>query len=161
MIRNFIKYLFGKKSELNDLSAKDALLAKVILDIHRKRTHSEFVVVPLFSLKPIHAIDRDNALKTTEKRAEKLREVKAEFCANIRITREVLAEYLPSVSAIKVVQESEKSVIAYEGNGRLVALQRVFEPSDGLLIEVEQYHFRNPAKILRRMNRVRRLNGLC
>ncbi len=161
MIRNILKYLFGKKSELTHLSTKDALLAKVILDIHRKRTHTKFVLVPLFSLKPIHVIDRENALLATEKRIEKLREVKDEFLTKNRITREVLAEYLPSISAIKVVQESENSIIAYEGNGRLVALQRVFEPTDGLMIEVEQYHFRNPAKILRRMNRIRRLNGLC
>ncbi len=161
MVRNFIKYLFGKKSELTHLSTKDALLAKVILDIHWKRTHSKFVLVPLFLLKPVHAIDRENALLATEKRIGKLREVKDELLAKNRITREVLAEYLPSISAIKVVQESENSIIAYEGNGRLVALQRVFEPTDGLMIEVEQYHFRNPAKIIRRMKRVRCLNGLC
>lgn len=161
MITKFITYLFSKKSEFTDLSAKDALLAKVILDIHRKRTHSEFVFVPLSSLKPIHAIDRENALLTTAKRAKKVREVKEKLLVKHQITRDVLAEYLPSISSIKVVQESEKSVIAYEGNGRLVALQSVFEPADGILVEVEQYYFRNPKKILRRMNRVRRLNGLC
>lgn len=161
MIKKFISYLFGKKSELSDLSAKDALLAKVILDIHRKRTHSEYVFVPLFSLKPIHAIDRENALRTTSKRAEKLQMFKEELLAKHQITREVLAQYLPSISSIKVVQESSKSFIAYEGNGRLVALQKVFEPVDDIMIEVEEYYFRNPKKILRRMNRVQRLNGLC
>jgi hypothetical protein len=161
MIKNFITYLFGKKSELADLSAKDALLAKVILDIHRKRTHSKFVFVPLSSLKPIHAIDCENALLTTAKRTDKLREVKEELIAKHRLTREVLAEYLPSISSIKVVQESVNSVIAYEGNGRLAALQSVFESADDIMVEVEEYCFRNPKKILRRMNRVRRLNGLC
>ena len=76
------------------------------------------------------------------------------------LTRAVLGEYLPSVSWVKVVRESENSYIAYEGNGRLAAMQRVFEPADEMLVEVEEYRFRNPAKILRRMNRVRKMNGL-
>jgi len=60
-IKKFTRYLLGKTSELKELDSKDALLAKTVLDIHRKRTHSQFVLVPLFALKQIHAIDRDNA----------------------------------------------------------------------------------------------------
>ena len=73
---------------------------------------------------------------------------------------DVLARYLPSVSWIKVVRESESSYLAFEGNGRLAAMQTVFAPEDGLLVEAEHYTFRNPKKIIRRLNRVRRLNGL-
>jgi len=75
------------------------------------------------------------------------------------ITRGVLGEYLPSVSWIKVVKEPDDSYISYEGNGRLAALQHVFSPSDGMSVEVEEYYFKNPKKILRRMSRIRRLNG--
>jgi hypothetical protein len=158
-IINFTKYLTGKTSELGDLDIKDALLAKTVLDIHRKRTHSAFVMVPLFSLKQIHAIDRENAIKATEKRVQTLEEVKAVLLQKKEITREVLAEHLPSVSWIKVVKEPGNSYISYEGNGRLVALQKVFSPSDGMNVEVEEYYFKNPKKIWRRMSRVRRLNG--
>ena len=76
------------------------------------------------------------------------------------LTQDTLNQYLPSVSAIKVVRENENTYIAYEGNGRLAAMQRVFEAADGITVEVEQYHFNNPSKIIRRLNRVRRLNGL-
>lgn len=155
----YIKYLIGKTSELGDLETKDALLAKTVLDIHRKRTHSEFVIVPLFNLKQIHAIDRDNAIKATEKRVRKLEEVRNILLQKKNITRDVLGEYLPSVSWIKVVKEPGDSYISYEGNGRLAALQQVFSPSDGMSVEVEEYYFKNPKKILRRMSRVRRLNG--
>ena len=72
----------------------------------------------------------------------------------------MLSDVLPSISAIKVVKQSDDSYIAYEGNGRLAALQEVLSPSDGISIEVEEYHFNKPTKILRRMTRVRRLNGL-
>jgi len=159
-ILEFIKYLVGKSSELGDLDTKDALLAKTVLDIHRKRTHSEFVMVPLFALKQIHAIDRENAVQATEKRVQKLEEAKNILLQNKEITREIITEYLPSVSGIKVVKECDGSYISYEGNGRLVAMQKVFSPADGINVEVEEYHFKNPTKILRRMSRVRRLNGL-
>lgn len=156
----FIQYLSGKASELGDLDTKDALLAKTVLDIHRKRTHSEFVLVPLFALKQIHAIDRENAIVATEKRMQKLAEVKELLLQKKNITREILAKYLPSVSWIKVVKDYDNTYISYEGNGRLVAMQQVFSEADGINVEVEEYHFRNPTKILRRMARVRRLNGV-
>ncbi len=66
------------------------------------------------------------------------------------LTKEVLAEYLPSVSGIKVVKNSDNYYISYEGNGRLVAMQKVFSPSDSINVEVEEYYFKNPVKILRR-----------
>ena len=159
-MRNFFKYLINKRTELADLEAKDALLAKVILDIHRKRSHSSFVTVGLFSVKPIHAIDHDNAIQDTEKRIQALQRKKNLLLEKKILTKDLLAEVLPSISAIKVVKQSENNYIAYEGNGRLAALHKTFSESDGIMIEVEEYHFRNTTKILRRMDRVRRLNGL-
>ena len=41
-----------------------------------------------------------------------------------------------------------------------MALQKVFSPDDDLRLEVEQYMFRNPAKIIGRMNRIRAMHGL-
>jgi len=67
---------------------------------------------------------------------------------------------MPSVSWIKVVQDRPGGYLAFEGNGRIAAMQVVFTPSDGIEVEVEQYYFRNTRKIVRRLNRVRRLNGL-
>ncbi len=157
---HFIKYLLGKTSELADLETKDALLAKIVLAIHRKRTHSENLLVPLFALKQIHAIDRENAILATEKRIEQLQKVKSHLLEKKDLTQKILADYLPSVSGIKVVKDTENSYISYEGNGRLVALQKVFSPDDGINVEVEEYHFKNPEKILRQMTRVRKLNSL-
>lgn len=159
-ITKFISYLLGKKSEVKDLEKKDVLLAKTVLDIHRKRTHSSFVFAPLFSVKQIHAIDRENAIKSTEKRVDILLQSKEKLLQHKNITKEILNQYLPSVSGIKTVKDTDESYIAYEGNGRLVALQKVFTPSDEMYIEVEEYHFKNPKKILRRIKRVRKYNGL-
>ena len=159
-ISKFINYLIGKRSELADLEAKDALLAKTIIDIHRKRTHSDFVIVPLFSLKQIHAIDHENAITATKNRVISLKKNKVMLLEKKTLTRDNLSEYLPSISAIKVVKQSDDYYIAFEGNGRLVAMQEVFDASDDISIEVEEYFFKNPANILSRMDRVRRLNSL-
>lgn len=145
-IRQFIHYLIGKRSELADLEAKDALLAKTILDIHRKRTHSDFIIVPLFALKQIHAIDHDNAIAATEKRIKALKEKKDDILAIKTLTKDRLSEHLPSISTIKVVKQSDDSYIAYEGNGRLVAMQAVFSQTDNLNIEVEEYYFKIQAR---------------
>ena len=158
--RRLFRYLRGKRSEIDDLDVKDIVMAKVILDIHRKRTHKEIVNVPLFALLPIHTLDRENAIEATRRRIEALQPHRQELLQGGRLTCEMLARYLPSVSWIKVVQETPDAFLAFEGNGRIAAMQAVFQPDDGLFVEVEQYLFRNPRKIVRRLNRVRRLNGL-
>ena len=159
-IQKFIDYILGKRTEVSDLEVKDAVLAKTVLDIHRKRTHKEIVQVPLYALQQVHELDRDNTQESISERAKTLEAHKERILDAGGLTQQLLNEFLPSVSAIKVVQENENSYIAYEGNGRLAAMQRVFSRSDGLFVEVEQYHFRNPTKIVRRLNRVRKLNGL-
>jgi hypothetical protein len=159
-IRKFFSYLAGKKSEVQELELKDVVMAKSILDIHRKRTHKELITVGLFSIRQIHMLDRDNALQATQQRVESLQAYKEELLATGTITCDDLAQLMPSVSWIKVVQNRPGGYLAFEGNSRLAAMQEVFAPSDGMKVEVEQYHFRNTRKIVRRLNRVRRLNGL-
>ncbi len=158
--KKLLRYLAGKRSELEDLDVKDVVLAKAVLDIHRKRTHKRIVSVPLFSLFQIHTLDRDNAMEATQRRIETLEAHKDVLLEAETLSCEVLARYLPSVSWIKVVRETPDVFLAFEGNGRIAAMQSVFAPEDGLWVEVEEYVFRDATKILRRLNRVRRLNGL-
>ena len=134
---------------------EDVVMAKAILDIHRTRTHKEVVAVPLFSLRQIHTLERENAIAATRRRIEALQEHKKELQAAGTLTCDVLARVLPSVSWIKVVREGDGSYLAFEGNGRIEAMQAVFSLEDDLRVEVEEYRFRNPRKIIRRLNRVR------
>ena len=159
-IRRFLSYLIGKRSELADLEYKDAVLARAVLKIHRTRTHKERATIPLFHARKVHRLDRENALASLRERIEALQAVRQELREAGTITCELLARHLPSVSWIKVVRAAPDLYLAYEGNGRLEALQQVFAPEDGIRIEVEEYHFRNPSKVLRILNRVRKLNGL-
>jgi hypothetical protein len=159
-LRKIISYLVVKKFEVQELDLKDVVLAKAILDVHRKRTRKEMTTVPLFSIRQIHMLDRENALQATHQRLKTLQACKEELLQAGKITCDVLARFMPSVSWIKVVQDRPGGYLAFEGNGRIAAMQEVFTPSDGIDVEVEQYHFRNTRKIVRRLNRVRRLNGL-
>ncbi len=159
-IKRLFSYLLGKRSEASDLDLKDVMLMKAVLDIHRKRTHKSRVSVPLFAICKVHRLDRENSMLATRRRIAMLGEHKQELLAAGEMTSELLAEHLPSISWMKVVEHEPGGYIAFEGNGRLAAMQEVFSPQDGMRVEVEQYHFRNTPKIVRRLNRVRKLNGL-
>lgn len=158
-LKTFLFYLWGKRSELAQMDEKDALLAKLVMDIHRKRTSSSLFMVDLFALYPVHPIDRDNAMAATQKRIVALEQNKEHILRQKELSSEVLMRYIPSVSAIKCVRTIEGELVTFEGNGRLYALQHVFEKSDGLKVAVEEYFFRNTKKLSRRINRIRMLHG--
>lgn len=159
-IKRFGAYLFKKRSEIEDMDFKDVVMAKTILDIHRARTHKERMFVPLFSLHPIHRLDRENAITATEQRVRDLEQHRPEWLRIGDISSDLIGQALPSVSWIKVVENPDRDFLAFEGNGRLSAMQQVFKADDGIRIEVEAYRFRRPKTIIRRLNRVRRMNGL-
>lgn len=157
----FYDYLLNKKSEVANLERKDAILAKTVMDIHRRRSNSEFVTLSLAQLMPIHKIDREGAIEATKARVQTLQKHKQTLADQRVFSREVLAQYLPSVSWIKVIDHPDGTYVAYEGNGRLAALQQVFSKADDIMVEVELYSFeRGEKKILRRVDRVRRYNNL-
>lgn len=158
--KKFGHYLWGKRSELKDMSEADILLAKVVLDIHRKRSYSQFITISLFDLYQIHPINRDNSLQDTQKRIASLKTLKDKLLQLRSLSRETLHSVLPSVSAIKVVRAGNGKYIAFEGNGRLVSLQQVFSPAEHMEIEVEEYIFKHSAKILKRINKIRQIHNL-
>jgi hypothetical protein len=158
--RTLGRYLLGKKSELEDLDVKDVVMAKAILDIHRKRIGKAVVSVPLHDLRRIHRLDRENAVAATRQRIETLEAHKDELLAAGTLTCGTLARVLPSVSWIKAVRKVSGEYLAFEGNGRIAAMQAVFSPDDNMTVEIEEYVFRDPAAVIRRLDRVRRMNGL-
>ena len=155
-MQKIFHYLLGKKSEAKELSHKDLLLAKVVMDIHRKRTHSEVTNVPLYDLHAIHPLDRKNTLQAITQRVSILK-IQREKLLDIQyLNQGILRKYLPSVSAIKVVREGEGAYITFEGNGRIGALKQVFCPDDATYVEVEHDCFKNTAKILHRITKSER-----
>lgn len=158
-IRQWWHYLLSKRSEVAQMDYKDAYMAKVVMDIHRKRTGKRLAQVPLARLDPIHRIDRDSALRSARKRADALRTHRDALLSTKLLDSEALQAIIPSVSQIKVVRDGERW-LAFEGNGRLYAMHEVFRADDGMRVEVEEYLFDDPRSIQRRLRRVRRLNRL-
>lgn len=152
-------YLLGKRGELTHMDHKDAYLAKVVMDIHRKRTGKTVVRVPLAQLEPIHRIDRESALRSARERADALRAHRDALLTTKLLDSEALQTIIPSVSQIKVVRDGDRW-LAFEGNGRLYAMREVFVPEDGMQVEVEEYLFEDPRSLQRRLRRVRKLNRL-
>jgi hypothetical protein len=159
-LKKFSSYLWGKKKELADMDEKDVLLAKVVMDIHRKRSHTTFQNVPLFELFPIHPIDREGSLASMEKRSSILRAHRTELLEKKVLSGDILKKYIPSITAIKGVRTGDASYVTFEGNGRLAAMQNVFTAVDNMKVEIELYHFSNMKKIIRRVERVRSLHNL-
>ena len=153
-------YLLGKRGELAHMDHKDAYMAKVVMDIHRKRTGKTLVRVPLAQLEPIHRIDRDSALRSARERADALRAHRDALLTTKLLDSEALQAIIPSVSQIKVVRDGDRW-LAFEGNGRLYAMREVFAPEDGMQVEVEEYVFDDPRSLQRRLRRVRKLNRLA
>jgi hypothetical protein len=158
-LRTWWKYLLSKRSEVAQMDYKDAYMAKVVLDIHRKRRDKRIAQVPLAQLEPIHRIDRENALRATRERAEALRAHRDTLLTTKLLDSDALQAIVPSVSQIKVVRDGERW-LAFEGNGRLYAMREVFAAEDGMQIEVEEYLFDDARSIQRRLHRVRKLNRL-
>ena len=155
---NLIRYFYAKRTELQHLRFRDILLAKAVTDIHRHVVRKKTRMVPLWSIHPLHCLDRESALNKLEDRVQVLREHKDEIRRHRSLTGKRLLNYLPSISGIKVVRDGRDGYISFEGNGRVEALRRVFPSSDGLKLEVEIYYVDEPGKILRRLRRVQRRN---
>jgi len=134
--------------------------SKETLRIYRKRTHKTVKMIPLKHLKYIHSLNRENARIVLAQRIKDLENNKKELLINNEIKMDALTKYIPSISYIKVVEANSLNYLAFEGNGRIAALREVFGDSEEILVEVEQYHFRNKKDIIRKLNRLRKLNGL-
>jgi hypothetical protein len=158
-IRTWWHYLLGKRGELAHMDHKDAYMAKVVMDIHRKRTGKTLVRVPLAQLEPIHRIDRESAMRSARERADALRAHRDTLLTTKLLDSEALQTIMPSVSQIKVVRDGDRW-LAFEGNGRLYAMREVFAPEDGMQVEVEEYLFDDSRSLQRRLRRVRKLNRL-
>lgn len=155
---NFLDYLYEKRTELNHLGFRDLLLAKAVTDIHRYSIKQQEKIVPLWSINPIHTLDRESALDKLQQRIEQLQQHRQSILNAKVVTRKTLLDILPSVSGIKVIYDKDNNFISFEGNGRLAAFKQVFNPKDKIMIEVEVYRLTQRDKVLRRVNRVIKRN---
>ena len=155
---NLFRYFYDKRSELRHLRFRDILLARTVLDIHRHAQTRIPVLVPVWSIEPLHTIDRDTAMDKVEERSRVLRDNRQEIRRLRYLERSVLMRYMPSVSGIKIIEDGSGGFISFEGNGRVAAIKQVFDRLAGINIEAELYILDDVKKIMRRVNRVRNRN---
>ncbi len=160
-ISQFAAYLIGKRHELLDLRYRDILMGKTILRIHQDYVRKQLVKIPLRSVCLLHGLNRANSLRVLDERMRQLKLHQDEILSCQEVSKEVLDKIMPSVSGVKVVSNAKGGYIAFEGNGRVCALQKVLAGHDGVLVEVEQYVLAKPGKILKNLNRIRKLNNLA
>ena len=154
------QYFFGKRSEIQDLDFRDALLAQANVRIYRTRTHKTLEMVPLKHLKLLHSLERENSKNVLAQRIAEIEKNKEDIIINNEIKMDVLNGFLPSISSLKVVEANRLNYLAFEGNGRIAALKEVFGDSEEVFVEVEHYHFKNKKDIVRKLNRIRKVNGM-
>ena len=154
---NWIHYLWETIPELRNLGNKDFQLSKLVARIHRTRKEVVIIQVAISQIQPIHKIDRDTALLRLNERIDALKTSRAAWLKQPFISNDLMHEVIPSVSAIKVIEIDNGQYVAFEGNGRLYALKKVFDQLD---IEVDLYVLEKDSKISRRVVRILKLNQL-
>ncbi|MEC7986889.1 MAG: hypothetical protein VX278_17095 [Myxococcota bacterium] len=153
-----------KLPELAELDVADLLMAKVIAEIQSHHSSVENLFVDHRSLKAIHPIDRKTADDKCNQRADAARAALQVLKANnMRLSEDLIAsnaqlEAFQSVTGIQVV-EIPNGYVTFEGNGRREAIQRAYQDTESVFVEVRVYRFNDVKKqrdIVRQIERVRK-----
>jgi len=154
-------WLWGKKDEVTQMDYRDAYMAHLVLDILQTSQRNEFVMVPLNKIFPIHPTDnRENTIQATNKRAEIIEEYKPELLKMKRLSKERLAELMPSATYMRAISKNAHEYYSFEGNGRIAALKQVFSDHDGIEIEMDIYHPKNIKRSRKKIRKLRKLHGM-
>jgi len=156
--RRLWNWIWGKRHEAKDLDHRDVFMGHIVLEILQTSKKNAFVSIPLFQLKPIHPTNnRATTVKATRERAEKIKAYKADLLNVKMISKERLAELMPSATYIRAIKDADESYATFEGNGRVAALKEVFTPEDDIQIEVDVYY---PKKLKRSQKKIKKLRKM-
>jgi len=160
-LSGFLRYLRGKRYELQYLDASDLWLYFTVASLYWHTERTECQLVPLDTIKPLHPIVRSTAVELVKDRAKSLIAHRRDIIETGRVDRALQDACMPSVSPINVVAENSSSYIAFEGNGRLESIRRVVAGIPGVLVEVVVYHPTNHQSCIGRMRHLRTRNGMA
>jgi len=160
-LSGFLRYLCGKRYELQYLDANDIWMYFTVTSLYWHTERTERRLVPLDTIKSLHPIVRSTAVDLIEDRTKSLTVHRRDIIETGRVDRVLQDACIPSVSPINVVAEDPSNYIAFEGNGRLEAIRRVVAGIPGVLVEVVVYHPTNHESCVRRMRHLRTRNGMA
>ena len=160
-LSGFLRYLYGKRYELQFLDANDLWMYFTVTSLYWHTKRTECLLVPLDTIKSLHPIVRSTTVDLTEDRTKSLTAHRPEIIETGRVDRVLQDACMPSVSPINVVAEAPSNYIAFEGNGRLEAIRRVVAGIPGVLVEVVVYYPSNHESCVRRMRYIRARYGMA
>ena len=136
-IKNSFKYWYEKREELKYLKLRDMKQAYIISQIalFTQEKTNEYIYIK--NIKLLHPVNRISALKKIKEREVVLKQNQEKIVQREAISRENLDKYIPSITPMKVIKFKNRQYVIWEGNGRLVALEKVF--GKNLMIEVEEH----------------------
>lgn len=161
LVAHLWRWLWAKRSEAAQLDYRDAYMAQLVLEILQMNTGREFVYAPLYNLRPIHPTDnRENTIQAVKKRAETVKSIANEWKRQKTISKELMAEVLPSATFIRAIEDGEGGYYTFEGNGRVAALLQVFKPEDAIEIELDLYHPMFEKQARKKIRRLRKMHKM-
>lgn len=160
-IKRLWNWFYEKRSEVAQMDHKDAFMGKIVFEILQTSTKNEFIFIPLHSLIAIHPVDnRENTIKATKKRAKKVAQYKKELLKTKKISKEKIAEILPSATYIRAIPAPHGNYYSIEGNGRIAAFLQNFDKQDNIKLEIDVYYPKNLEKSQTDIQKLRKMYEL-
>lgn len=154
------QWFWSKRSEIAQMDYRDALMAQLVLEILQTSIKHEFRYVPLFNCKPIHPTDnRENTFQATQARVDVIQARKEELLQTRLLSKEIIAELMPSATYIRGIPYQEDHCFTIEGNGRVAALKQVFSPEDRIEIELDLYYPKKLERSQKKILKLRKMHG--
>ena len=143
-IKNFFKYFFEKRVEIKELKIRDLKQANIITQIELFKLKTEKLEIELNKLKFfLHPIDHLFSIKKLKTRQKKILKYKEKILESKKISKKILDKTMPSITDIKVVELERDKFLVWEGNGRIKALQKVFNKNKNIKVEVTNFVLTN------------------
>ena len=155
---SFLSYYKGKLREATQLDATAPTAVMLRALIMSTTTSVEKVYIPLNQLAFIHPITRESSMEKSQKRVQSLKEISDEI-SDDAISHEMLSQAMPSKNALRVIQAEDLSYVVFDGNGRLLALKKVFDSNPNFKVEVELFKS-NSSLLKKTLERLRKMRDV-
>lgn len=160
-VKRISHWLWSKRSEVAQMDYRDAFMAHLVLEIIQTSVNNDFNYASLYELHPIHPVDnRENTIKATNERAKKIQKSAERLLGEQKVSKESLAQVLPSTTYIRAIPDGNNGYYTFEGNGRVAALKQVFIPEDNISIELDVYHPKKLKQSQRKVRKLRKMFGM-
>jgi hypothetical protein len=110
-------------------------------------------------LKPVHTLNESSSSKS-QSRSNALKPHQEEVFAQGFISPAQMAAWIPSVTPIRAVEDTDGTFLLIEGTGRVQAIKEAFAEIPNLEVEIEIYKTSDPDLTLRKLHEDRARYGV-